>query len=360
VHKNNFDFLRLLFAVFVIITHAKPLSSRTEGDWLMSLTDDQVCFSYIGVRGFFIISGFLIFQSLVRSKNLLDYFWKRVLRLFPALFVVLIVTLVLGPLWYDAAAGGGSYLQNPTVRSYFPRNFTLLLPQFAITGFFEGNPKRGSVNGSLWTIGYEFTCYAALAALYFLRQRPTWIKAILLAIWGLLFVANVFFIQQLKGVGFFLNANDLVELGIYFVGGSLLAAFDYERLRFKWAATVGAALLLVLSLATHTYAYGFQFATLPWLVIGIGTLSTPVLNRIGEMIGDLSYGIYLYSFLVMQVLVFYFKLDALPLMIIATLVSAVLGYASWHLVEKRALRLKKYQPWAGLLRHSKDVAGPTN
>lgn len=348
MHKNNFDFLRLLFAVFVIITHAQPLSSRTEGDWLMTLTDDQVCFSYIGVRGFFIISGFLIFQSLVRSKNLLDYFWKRVLRLFPALFVVLALTLALGPLWYDAAAGGGSYLQNPTVRSYFPRNFTLLLPQFAIDGFFEGNPKRGSVNGSLWTIGYEFTCYAALAVLYFLRQRPAWIKAILLAIWGMLFVTNVFFIQHLKGVGLFLNANDLVELGIYFVGGALLAVFDFERFRYNAVATIAAAVLLIVSLATHTYAYGFQFAFLPLLAMGIGTRSTPGLNSIGEKIGDLSYGIYLYAFPVMQILVFYFKLGSLSLMISATLVSAVLGFASWHLVEKRALRLKKYQPWAGL------------
>ncbi|MBP6639782.1 MAG: acyltransferase, partial [Bacteroidia bacterium] len=64
MHKNNFDFLRLIFAIFVIITHLKPLSLRQEGDWLMSLTDDQLCFSYLGVRGFFIISGFLIFQSL--------------------------------------------------------------------------------------------------------------------------------------------------------------------------------------------------------------------------------------------------------------------------------------------------------
>ncbi len=349
MHKNNFDFLRLIFAIFVIITHLKPLSLRQEGDWLMSLTDDQLCFSYLGVRGFFIISGFLIFQSLQRSKNLLDYFWKRILRLFPALFFVLALTLLLGPIWYNTAVGG-PYLQNPTVLSYFPRNFTLLLPQLAIKGFFEGNPKPGTVNGSLWTIGYEFACYAALAAMYFFRRRATLVKAMLGSIWVLLFVLNIFFIEHLKGVGIFLNADNLVELGIFFVGGSLLAAFQFEQFRYAGFAAAAAALILSIALSTHVYGFGFHFVFLPLLVIGFGTRSTQGLNRIGEKVGDLSYGIYLYSFPVMQILIYCYRPGELSLLISSTLVSAILAFASWHLVEKRALRLKTFQPWNRLFK----------
>lgn len=81
MHKNNFDFLRLLFAFFVIITHSFSLSGLRECDALCKITPNHINLSYLGVRGFFIISGYLIFQSLVRSKGLIDYYWKRILRL---------------------------------------------------------------------------------------------------------------------------------------------------------------------------------------------------------------------------------------------------------------------------------------
>ena len=61
MHKNNFDFLRLVFAVFVIITHSYSISGIKEIDILSQLTNGQTALSYVGVRGFFIISGYLIF-----------------------------------------------------------------------------------------------------------------------------------------------------------------------------------------------------------------------------------------------------------------------------------------------------------
>ena len=94
--KNNFHFLRLLFAFFVVITHSYAITGIKENDILAQITNSQTTFSYIGVRGFFIISGFLIFQSLKRSENLLNYYWKRILRLFPALIVVLLLTIIIG------------------------------------------------------------------------------------------------------------------------------------------------------------------------------------------------------------------------------------------------------------------------
>ena len=50
---NNFDFLRLLFASVVIITHSFKLSGFKDQDWLSQITDNQLSFSYIGVRSIF-------------------------------------------------------------------------------------------------------------------------------------------------------------------------------------------------------------------------------------------------------------------------------------------------------------------
>ncbi|MEF9478143.1 acyltransferase family protein [Chryseobacterium sp. 1B4] len=81
--SNNFDFLRLVFASLVVITHSYALSGAAQGDPLSQLTHGQMEFSYLGVHGFFIISGYLIFKSLLRCKGLPDFYWKRLLRLFP-------------------------------------------------------------------------------------------------------------------------------------------------------------------------------------------------------------------------------------------------------------------------------------
>jgi len=75
--SKSFDLLRFLFASFVIITHSYALAGTKECDLLCQATGNQMVLSYLGVIGFFIISGYLIFQSLLRSENIISYYWKR-------------------------------------------------------------------------------------------------------------------------------------------------------------------------------------------------------------------------------------------------------------------------------------------
>ena len=79
---NNFDLLRILFAWFVIVSHSYVLNGVGESDPLGQLTSNYFILSFIGVKGFFVISGYLILQSLTRSKTVLDYVAKRMLRIF--------------------------------------------------------------------------------------------------------------------------------------------------------------------------------------------------------------------------------------------------------------------------------------
>ncbi len=355
MHKNNFDFLRLVFALLVMVTHSYVLSGKSDVDFLGALTHDQVVLSYIGVRGFFVISGYLIFQSLQRSRDLVDYFWKRMLRLFPALLVMLALTVVLGPLVYDATVG--SYWSNPEVRSYFPKNASLFLFQPNIKGIFESNPFPKAINGSLWTICYEFTCYMALAAFIVVRQWKGFTKFLLLATWTALFVGNLWYYEQVKQHDFFLNYGKLIELAVYFVGGSLLAAIRFEKFLYKGATSFLAALIMAISLYTGDFLSGFHFVFLPFFVIGFGILSTPYLNNIGKKLGDISYGIYIYGFPVQQALVYFFGMNYITLLVTSVPITMVLSYGSWHLIEKRALQLKKFSPTAMLARRAADKNG---
>jgi peptidoglycan/LPS O-acetylase OafA/YrhL len=165
--NNNFDFLRFLFAIFVVISHAYPLSGGSEtSQWIYQITNGQIVLERLGLDGFFIISGFFIFQSLQRSRGLLDYFKKRILRLFPALLVVLLITLIVVPFIYE---GKIPIYKNTQVYSYLPNNLLLYNFQPVIKGVFDNNPYH-AVNGSLWTIRYEFSLYIAIAVLYFFKN----------------------------------------------------------------------------------------------------------------------------------------------------------------------------------------------
>jgi peptidoglycan/LPS O-acetylase OafA/YrhL len=348
MHKNNFDFLRLIFALLVMVTHSYALTGHGNNDFFFIFTDRQIQLSYLGVRGFFVISGYLIFQSLLRSTDLLDYFWKRLLRLFPALLVMLGLTLLLGWIVYDGS--DGSYWAKRDVWTYFPRNASLLLLQSTIKGVFATNPEHKAINGALWTICYEFTFYVALGALFWVRKWPRVALGILVAGWLVIMVCNQFFFDELLELYFFMNGARVVELGAYFAGGSLLAALRFEK--FKHAGLLAALALGVIIGATGAgyFMTAFRFVCLPIAIIGLGNMATPGLRDIGQKVGDLSYGIYIYGFIVQQTLVHYFGMDYFVLMITSIPITMVLGYASWHLIEKRALMLKKIRPTAWIAR----------
>jgi peptidoglycan/LPS O-acetylase OafA/YrhL len=335
--KNNFDFLRLLFASLVIITHSYILSGLTAGDWLYRVSNKQLSFSDIGVKGFFIISGFLIFQSLERSDSLIDYYWKRVLRLFPALAVVLLLTILLAPFVYQNSL---PYIQNKAMWTYVPNNLVLYRTQYAISGVFDNNKYRWTINGSLWTIPYEFTMYVLLSFLFFFRKNAVFVKSLLIGAFSLLVVGNIFFFEQLGKHNFILAGKWLLDLGAFFLAGSVLASLGIARKKYFYFFAIIAGAVVLISLKDN-YFDQCKFFTLPIIIIFFGLRSTLVLNAIGDKVGDLSYGIYIYAFPVQQTLVYYFNLDCLQLFFYSLIISAGFAYLSWHLIEAKALRFKR-------------------
>lgn len=335
--NNNFDFLRLIFASFVIITHSYPLSGINECDYLCQLTNGQISLSYIGVKGFFVISGYLIFQSLLRSNNIIDYFWKRVVRLYPALFVVLLLTVLLLPFVYQSNV---PYFENESILSYIPKNLSLYKIQFTIDGVFENNPYKSSINGSLWTIAYEFTMYIMLSLLIMFRRNKIALQTTLSLLFICLLIGNIFFFEQSKLFRNVLAGENLLDLGLFFVSGSLLAAVNIENFNRKKELLFFISIILLISVYFEFYNYS-KYISLPILFILFGLCPIKYISTIGNKIGDLSYGIYIYGFPVQQTLMHYFNLNYLQLMFYGLIISSIFAYFSWHLVEKNALKLKK-------------------
>jgi peptidoglycan/LPS O-acetylase OafA/YrhL len=334
--KNNFDFLRLIFALFVVIAHSYPLSGNLISiQWIYQITNGQIELSNIGLNGFFIISGYLIFQSLERSKTFFSYLWKRVLRLFPALFVVLFLTIILAPSVYESTV---PYMQNKDVFTYLPRNLILYDLQYHIIGVFDHNPYPSAINGSLWTICYEFSMYLLLGLLFFIKNNKVRFVLVLLAFLFMFFCYN--FLMEKYGAiyRFGMQILPFFNLGTFFVAGALLGIVKVEIIKYK----EGFLLLVFLVILVALY-FNFYDATkhilLTLFVVLFGLVALYPISKI-NVIGDLSYGIYIYSFPIQQTLMYYFKLNTSALILFSVLIAMLFGYLSWHLIEKRMLVFK--------------------
>ena len=85
-HLPAIDGLRAIAVVLVLLFHAKLPLARG---------------GFVGVDVFFVISGYLITRFILQRHaeegfSLLDFYERRIRRIFPALFLVLFVTMAVG------------------------------------------------------------------------------------------------------------------------------------------------------------------------------------------------------------------------------------------------------------------------
>jgi peptidoglycan/LPS O-acetylase OafA/YrhL len=335
---NNFDLLRILFAWFVIVSHSYVLNGAGATDPLFVLTNNTFLFSFIGVKGFFIISGYLIFKSMMASTSIFEYLVKRVLRIFPALAVVLIITLA--AVYFIFPSTLTPFFTNKEVYAYFLGNLILFKPHFFIQGIFSTLPSS-AINGSLWTIEYEFFFYLFILLFFFVKSHKKILKIALAIVVAIFLMVRLLLYDWTVQTHFFIPLEPLFDLGIYFLMGSLLSCFDFDAIPFK--NIIAAASLVVLIAAVHFgVGHTVVYVTLPFLVIYLGKQTSRVASFVHERIGDPSYGIYLYAFPLQQFIIYWIRPSTLVLFVASTMGAFIFGYLSWIFIEKKALALKQY------------------
>lgn len=339
--KNNFDFLRFVFAIFVVVSHSFPLSgSHENAQWIYQFTNGQIVLASIGLNGFFVISGFFIFQSLQRSKSISNYLRKRFLRLFPGLLVLLTLTLIIVPFIYNSKI---PFFSNKEFYTYLPNNLVLYGFQSGIKGVFDTNSYH-SINGSLWTLRYEFSLYIALTFLFFIKNKKYLIRIILLLSFLVLFFVNNFYLERFAGSSVLgMQGYHILNFTAFFVAGSLLSSLGFNLVQnrntpFFVYSIIFSLIILILSIYFNYYS-NLKHIIFPIVILLIGYIQIPVISNFSK-IGDMSYGIYIYGFPVAQTLMFFFNLTTFQLMMLSLVISILFGYYSWHLIEKKALRYK--------------------
>lgn len=296
----NFDLMRLIAALLVVVSHTFPLAGQPP--FTIRGVEDL---GALGVSIFFVISGYLVAASYVRDPK--TYLLKRILRIEPGLIASLIVTVVL--LSFVTTAPQAEYWREGAL--YVVRNALLYPTTYELPGVFQTVPHAGIVNGVLWTLRLEFTFYVVLLLI---RARLPLVLALLAACTAV-FVVMTFTHpdwadERTTRIAFLAARNGL----LFFAGAAI------HLLAWRVPTWLGAA------------------SALAFPIVGPLALPTAVLGlaRPGKLPADLSYGVYIYAFPLQQMLAAYGQLN------VATAILAVIPFAlmSWFLVERPALKLK--------------------
>jgi peptidoglycan/LPS O-acetylase OafA/YrhL len=323
--------MRLFGAFLVLIGHAYPLHGRTDYPHMWGSP-----VAVLGVVLFFSLSGYLITTSWRSDPNLPRYLRKRALRIFPALAaVVVLCAFVLGPIVsslsvrdYFSGAGPWTYLAN-----------IALFPSYTLPGVFQTVPYEGVVNGSLWSLPIEFACYlfVPLVVLAPVHARA-WAFAVLAVVFGV--TSQLLIANDVVAVFYGSSLAQATSVWPYFMVGAAISCVKSPTFVRLDVAVVGLlAASLVDSVRPEMADFIWWFA-LPYAVIAIGSAATPVVSRIGRF-GDLSYGVYLYAFPIQQLMMLSVPQIPFFMSISATaILSSLAAFASWHLIEKHALKWK--------------------
>ncbi len=328
IKSTNIDLLKFVCAILVIMCHAFAIAEGTS-DLVFSWTNNQLNLGGVAVAVFFLLSGLYLSKSLDRDTNLVHFFKNRCKRLFPQLWIVIILTTFLvGPIVTTVSLK--EYFLNGQTYLYLCNLF--LLPVHSLPGVFESN-ITSSVNGSLWTLPVEFACYIALIVVQFviIKIEKSTNKDCKFVIHSIctasLFLIYLYFLM--------IAQSDFMVSVIrpticFFVG---LLYYDLRE-RIQLNPIVGIVSLVVLSFLRLAPLFNILiFVLLPYGVLSI-TLGTKQL-KINSSILKASYEMYLVGWLMQQLVVLLFHTNTAILnSVIAIPLDIVFGYLLMKLTDR--------------------------
>jgi len=205
-NKNCFNFIRLLVAIVILFCHY-VMNMKLE-------LSNQIFHAVKFINAipiFFALSGLLIWFSLDHCNSTKEYFKKRFLRIYPELWLVVILEIISIMIFYDKW----------DIKSLF----LFTLTQGTFLQFWTPNSLRGygcgTPNGSLWFICVLIQFYIVIVILYkLLKNKKTYV-------WVITFISSVL-------ISIF--GYEIVKL---FNNEILLKLFDQTIFRHLWIFLIG-------------------------------------------------------------------------------------------------------------------------
>ena len=335
--KNNFDMLRLFAAFQVAFSHSSAhLEHSISFLWFLSL--------FPGVPIFFFLSGYLIYgsyQSSSKNRNqILNFYSKRFLRLFPGLWICLLLSCIL--VWVSG------YLNNVLIN--YKDAFFWFAAQSTFFQFYNPEFLRGfgvgALNGALWTISVEIQFYLLVPIVFRLMHQN---KLVIFAIIFLFIILNVLNSYFNSGHNIFLKLINVSFAPWFymFLIGAFFAKFKEYLLLVLRTNIFFLFLAMIIIYFTSKYlslSWGnqinpFGFALIIAIVIHLAFTYPGLSDRILRK-NDISYGIYIYHMPIINYILYIYG-PGVNQFFVAIVGTFAIASFSWFLIERPSLRFKK-------------------
>ncbi len=330
---DNLELIRLLAAVGVIFGHSFALSMFGHSGVPAPISQilPGTYSGSIAVEVFFFVSGMLITNSLLRRPHLGQFLKSRALRVLPAFLVMLLITtLLMAP--FFSQLGWTEFVSHAETRRYFLSVACFdLCPDFPASWTLPAtfiDHKNSALNGSLWSLFDEVKLYFFSAAGILLLAYRRWWWGAILAITFLAYLLTKGALMSADAFAF--NAAAMYALG-------MLVRFYAHQIQIS-ALPLLVSILLV---------YFFRFTPAAHLVYALLIASAVLYFAYGAALpklrlpGDYSYGLFLWGYPIQQMLSSLWPtLGPYRFFVVSLTITAVFAVASWHWIEKPALRWK--------------------
>lgn len=326
--SNNLQLMRFIAAAMVIFAHSYAISGSDLGsDFIDRHTNGLISIGGISVTLFFLCSGYLISKSIFRTDKFIDYIKARLIRLMPPLWFVVVLSMVLGAVITTVSLT--DYFTNINTYKYLLNG--LLLPVHNLPGVFAANKYGTTVNGALWTLPVEFACYIACYIFYKLKllNKKRFFYTIPIVILILIFE------KQLPGL-----LSSMVRPCAFFYIGMLYYVYrEYIELNIKIVPV--AVCLLIAAYFLPVLIKPAMLLLWPYILFTVWFAIPQCSDCVGKT-GDISYGLYLWGFVVQQFLshIFGGQMPQLLNFVLSLLIACVLATATFLLTEKPFLKKK--------------------
>lgn len=362
------DGVRGLAILMVMFLHIFiPASTLSKNTFFIFL--NRVAYvGWIGVDIFFVLSGFLITSILLNTRNKPNYFKnfyaRRILRIFPLYFLVILAIFLLMPLLSPETAAADRatwpyyvfYLQN-----------WLAIPQLKL------GTAPPLINPT-WSLAIEEQFYLIWPALIFLlsRRKLVILSLIILVLSVALRLTIFHFWGSVPHIVDFLYFSSITRFDGFAVGALIAIAFQSERWklissRIAWPlliVTLGGIITIGLRNGIVPLQQNYYLDTWGYSLIALATGALMVIvmtsprqmilsrffrSRVLTFFGKYSYSMYLIHYPIVSIL---FNAITQPrqnsiktwlFFVVTTFGLTVVGsLLTWHLLEKPMLKLKKY------------------
>jgi peptidoglycan/LPS O-acetylase OafA/YrhL len=339
---NNFNLLRFVAATAVLVSHSFALATGdSSSEPLRKLLG--LSLGDIAVSVFFATSGFLVCGSLLTKKSATDFFVARALRIYPGLWVAVLLTVMASGVIFTELSANAFFAQRGTWRYALSNMLMLGGETYDLPGTFAKLPIKGAVNGSLWSLPVEIRMYLLLGLGWIVFSRLTkapgqWLAWFCAAVAAIALAVDLQFLWAHQETYEAYKAPFYAELTTAFFSGATLRAFQH-RVPVSFAMFTGIVVALVLSAVSSGFLWLYKLS-FAYVVLYLALVPRGWALKFNRT-GDYSYGIYIYAFAVQQALVFAIPgISAVKLLICSFPLTLVLAMLSWHLVEKRGLTLR--------------------